>query len=309
MSHPDSIQLLLNRDTVFPSRSAKTKSDFDTKTAAIHAETNAQASYDLKEIKADALWLSGKAGIDEVNALRIAVLEWQTRPSTRLLGQFSDEETISLKGAAGVDTFRVSLAGPSFAEIFSTRPGEGNNAAEFVAEKNRRLRLQELYLSERCHAIKTARKLLALFLDSDHLDSAPQQQSGSPTGLGKLGASIFSDKVRGRTWYSFAGESIKAVKARLSALEGAGGWLGAAESSEDIENSWRTTLVEEVLHILQDLFMQLQTSTEIPPADLLVSWLRLMADYAFLESLQAVRITLIRSLRSMLTLESPVKTL
>ncbi len=259
----------------------------------------------MKEIKADALWLSEKAGIDEVNALRIAVLEWQTRPSTRLLGQFSDEETISLKGAAGVDTFRVSLAGPSFAEIFNTRPGEGNNAAEFVAEKNRRLRLQDLYLSERGHVIKTARKLLALFLDS-----APQQQPVSPTtSLGKLGASIFSDKVSGRDWHNFAGESIKAVKARLLALEGDGGWLGAAESCEEIENLWRTAIVEEVSHLLQGLFMQLQTSTEIPPADLLMSWLRLMADYAFLESLQAVRITLFHSLRRTLTLESPVKTL
>ncbi|KAL4786350.1 nucleoporin subcomplex protein binding to Pom34-domain-containing protein [Aspergillus varians] len=287
LSHPDSLQLLLNRDTVFPSRSTKTKSEFETKTAAIHAETNAQASCDLKEIKADALWLSEKAGIDEVSALRTVVLEWQTRPSTRLLGRFSDEEATSLKGAAGVDTFRVSLAGPSFAEIFNTRPGEGNGAAEFVSEQSRRLRLRDLYLSERCHVVKTARKLLGLFLDSDNPDTAPQQQTGSPSRLSKLGESIFSDKVKGKDWHEFSRGCIKAVQTRLSALEGEGDWLSAAESSEEIENLWRTTFVEEILHLLQSLFMQLQTSTEIPPADLLLSWLRLMVDYVFLESLQA----------------------
>ncbi|KAL4934107.1 nucleoporin [Aspergillus undulatus] len=287
LSHPDSVQLLLNRESAFPPPSAKTKSEFETKTAAIHAETNAQASYDLKEIKADALWLSEKAGIDEVNALRIAVLEWQTRPAARLLGRLADEEATSLKAASGVDNFRVSLAGPSFAEILSKRSGEGDSASDFISEKNRRLRLRELYLSERSHIIKASRKVLALFLDSDDRDTAAQQQSGNLNGLEKLGASIFKDKVDGSAWHDFAQECIKAVKTRLSALEGAGGWLSAAEGSEETESLWRTTLVEEVSHLLQSLFMQLQTSTKIPSSDLLLSWLRLMVDYAFLESLQA----------------------
>ncbi|KAL2827624.1 nucleoporin subcomplex protein binding to Pom34-domain-containing protein [Aspergillus cavernicola] len=287
LSHPESIQLLSNRDGVFFAPSAKTKSEFEMKTAAIHAETTAQASYNLQEIRADALWLSEKAGIDEVSALRIAVLEWQDRPATRLLDRFAEEEATSLKGAAGIDTFRVSLAGPSFAEIFNTRPVEGNNAAEFVSEKNRRLRLRELYLSERSHIIKTSRKLLALFLDSDDQGTALRQQAGSRKELCKLGTSIFSDKIRGRDWHIFAQGCIKASQARLSALEGDGGWLSAVESSEEIENLWRIVLVEELLHIFQTLFLQLQASTEIPPADLLLSWLRLMVDYVFLESLQA----------------------
>ncbi|KAL4795444.1 nucleoporin subcomplex protein binding to Pom34-domain-containing protein [Aspergillus venezuelensis] len=286
LSHPDTIQLLLNRESVFPSPSAKTKSEFETKTAAIHAETNAQASYDLKEIKADALWLSEKAGIDEVNALRIAVLEWQTRPAARLLGRLADEEATSLKSASGVDNFRVSLAGPSFAEIFKTRPGD--NAADFVSEKKRRLRLRELYLTERSHIVKTSRKILTLFLDSDHHSGiSPQQQPADFDALVKLGETAFKNKLKGKFWHAFAQECIKAVKARLSALEGEGGWLGTAESSEETENLWRTTFVEEVSNLVQGLFLQLQTSTKIPSSDLLLSWLRLMVDYGFLESLNA----------------------
>ncbi|KAL4806701.1 nucleoporin subcomplex protein binding to Pom34-domain-containing protein [Aspergillus unguis] len=286
LSHPDSTQLLLNRATVFPSPSAKTKSDFENKTAAIHSETNAQASYNLKEIKADALWLSEKAGIDEINALRIVVLEWQSRPGSRLLGRFAEEEASSLKGAAGVDTFRVSLAGPSFAEIFNTRPGEEGSAAEFISERNRRLRLREIYLSERSHIVKTARKLLALFLDADQ-NTESQQQPASTSELYKLSASLFTDKVQGKDWHKFGQECIKAVQTRLSALDGQGGWLSAAESSQEIENLWRTTFVEELSHLLQGLFIQLQTSSAIPPADLVLSWLRLMADHFFLQSLDA----------------------
>ncbi|CEL05585.1 hypothetical protein ASPCAL06703 [Aspergillus calidoustus] len=281
LSHPESIKLLSDRDGVFSAPSAKSKADFETKTAAIHAETTAQASYDLKEIKADALWLSDKAGIDEVNALRITILEWQNRPATRLLERFADEETTSLKEAAGIDIFRVSLAGPSFAEIFNTNSAEGSNA-DFASEKNRRLRLRELYLSERSHIVKTARKLVALFLDNDD----QQRNSGSRTSLSELGASIFKGEIQGRNGHAFTQGCIEAVKARLSALEGDGGWLRASESTEIIENLWRTTLVEEVSQILQILFLQLQTSFEIPSADLILKWLRLMIDYVFLESLQ-----------------------
>ncbi|KAL2869274.1 nucleoporin [Aspergillus lucknowensis] len=284
LSHPESIQLLSNRSAVFSAPSAKTKSDFETKTAAIHVETTAQASYDLKEIKADALWLSENAEIDEVNALRITILEWQNRPATRLLDRFADEETTSLKKAAGIDTFRVSVAGSSFAEIFNPRPGKVNNAVDFSSEKTRRLRLQELYLSERSHVIKTARKLLALFLDDD--DSSPQDWD-SRKDLCKLGASIFKDKIKGKDGHTFSQGCIDAIQTRLSALEGDGGWLRATESSEEVENLWRTSLVEEVSQILQVLFLQLETSAEIPSAGLLLSWLRLMVDYLFLESLQA----------------------
>ncbi|KAL2855824.1 nucleoporin subcomplex protein binding to Pom34-domain-containing protein [Aspergillus pseudoustus] len=281
LSHPESIKLLSNCDGVFPAPSAKSKGDFETKTAAIHAETTAQISYDLKEIKADALWLSDKAGIDEVNALRITILEWQNRPATRLLDRFADEETTSLKEAAGIDDFRVSLAGPSFAEIFNASSGEGNNV-DFASEKSRRLRLQELYLSERSHIIKTARKLLALFLDNNN----SQRAEGRRNRLCELASSLFKGKIQGKDGHGFAQDCIEALKARLSALEGDGGWLRASESNEIVGNLWRTTLVEEVSQILQVLFLQLQTSTEIPSADLILAWLRLMLDHVFLEALQ-----------------------
>ncbi|KAL4895900.1 nucleoporin subcomplex protein binding to Pom34-domain-containing protein [Aspergillus ambiguus] len=287
LSHPDNIHLLSNYLKSFPSPSTKSKSDFESKTAAIHAETTAQGSYDLKEIKADALWLSQKASIDEISALRIVVLEWQNRPSARLLARFADEEATSLQDAAGVENFRVSLAGPSFAEIFkkSTRR---DNASDFASENSRRIRIQNLYLSEKVHLVKTARKLLALHvphtLDRKALPST--QPDDQVSLLRNLGASIFKDRLLGDEWRSSIQAGINAIENRLKALEGDGGWLGVSESSEAVEDLWRTTTVEEISHILQMLFLQLQASSEVPSAQLLLSWLRLMADYSFLEPLQ-----------------------
>lgn len=290
LSHPESARLLSQCPNPFPPPSAKSKSEFESKTAAIHAETTTQSSYDLKEIKSDSLWLSQKANIDEITALRITVLEWQSRPTTRLLTSFSEEEATSLQNAAEVDNFRVSTIAPSFSRTLRQN-ADRDQASDFNSEEYRRLRLRELYLSERCHILKTARKLLSFSLR----DNIPNIESPSPrrcgddrlASLSKLAATIFKRKSIGAEWSQFLGDCIDATRNRLASLGGDGGWLGADESNEDVENIWRTTFVEEILHILQLLFLELQASPAIPNSKLLLSWLRLMAEYSFLESLQA----------------------
>jgi nuclear pore complex protein Nup188 len=287
LAHPESIHLLSQSLNPFSPPSAKSKSEFDSKTAAIHVETNNPGAFNLQEIKADALWLSQKAGIDEITALRIAVLEWQNRPSTRLTTSFSTEEATSLQSAAGTDNFRVSLAGPNLAEILK-RTVRGDDDSSFNTEENRRLRLRSLYLLERSHVVKTFRKLLAQSLHDDISDEPASRGDDRRMALCNLGSTIFNDKSTGDGLAQFLQECINSVRSRLSDLEGDGGWLGAAESSEETEDIWRTTLVEEIVHILQIIFHKLQASIEIPSADLVLSWLRLMADYSFLEPLQVV---------------------
>lgn len=235
------------------------------------------------------MWLSQKAGIDEIAALRITVLEWQTRPATRLLAKFSEEETTSLQSAADVDNFRVSLAGPNFTEILRQRTEDASS--DFVSEENRRLRLRHLYLEERCHVLKTSRKLLTLSLHSSASEKPglPQAHGNEAVlSLCDLGAKIFKDKSNGDGHRQFLQECISATRSRIAELEGTGDWLGGAESSEEVETAWRTTMVEEMVHILQALFVQLQASSHIPDADLLLSWLQLMSEYRFLETIQVV---------------------
>ncbi|RAL07177.1 nucleoporin [Aspergillus homomorphus CBS 101889] len=285
LSHPDSIQILSNCQNGFPPPSAKSKTEFESKTAAIHVETNAQSSYDLKEIKADALWLSEKAGIDEISALRITVLEWQNRPATRLLTRFAGEETTSLQSATGVDNLRASLAGPALAEVLNRKILVNDDSVDFLSEKSRRLRLRNLYLSERSHVIKVSRKLLGFF-HLGTLDPAPTQQSSSKqSDLCRLGAQVFDGKLKEGKWHTFSESCIEAVRSRLKSLTEDGGWLSVTESNQQVEDLWATTLVEEILHIVQILFLQLQASEEIPSASLVLSWLKLMVEHSFLEPL------------------------
>lgn len=285
-SHSESIRLLSDGLKPPPSPSAKSKSEFESKTAAIHVETNGQSSFDLKEIKADTLWLSKQAGIDEISALRIAILEWQNRPAARLTIGFSSEEATSLQSAAGTENLRGSLAGPSFANLLN-QTARSDGGQSFEKEEKRRLRLREVYLSEETHVVKTLRKLLALSLH-DGISADSTASHDRKLALQKVGTTIFQDKSTGDGLDRFLQECISSIRRRLTSLEGDGGWLGATESSEEIENIWRTSLVEEIVHIVQIMFHQLQASVEFPSADLLLSWLQLMADYSFLETIQAV---------------------
>lgn len=251
-------------------------------------ETNGKSSFDLNEVKADALWLSEKAGIDETAALRIVVLEWQNRPAKRLATGFSTEETTSLQSAAGSENFRGSLAGPSLANILN-QAAKTEAPQSFEKEENRRLRLREVYLSEASHVLKTLRKLLALShhdgLSAHSTDSASHSRK---LALKKLGSTIFKNKSSGDELNRFLQDCINSIRSRLTSLERDEGWLSASESSEELENVWRTNLVEEIIHIMQLVFHQVQGSNEIPKADLLISWLQLMSDYRFMETVQVV---------------------
>lgn len=242
----------------------------------------------MKEIKADASWLSQKAGIDEIAALRIVVLEWQNRPATRLTTGFSSEEATSIQSAAGVENLRGSLAGPNLTSLLN-QTARGEELKLFENEDNRRMRLREVYLSEASHIVKTIRKLLALSLhDGTSADLTAAVKSDRDFALRKLAASIFENKSTGNGLDRFLQECIDSIRSRLKSLEGDGGWLSAAESSEELENIWRTSLVEEIVHVVQIMFHQLHASVEIPNADILLSWLELMADYSFLEPIQVV---------------------
>jgi nuclear pore complex protein Nup188 len=280
----------------FAPSSPKSKSEFESKTAAIYVDTSSQAPYSLDEIKSDALWLSKCAGIDEVTALRITVLEWQGRPNARLLARFSEEEATSLQDATAVNNFRVSLAGPQVKDALRIAAGGSEDLSTFSSEKSRRLRLRHLYLSERNHILKTSRKLLSLSLrdlvpcDASRTPNHPAKETTRQSSLQSLGEDIFKDQRSESQSRLLLSDAVEAVKKRLQDLQTEGGWLNASESDVETETTWRTTLIDETVHIMQIMFLNLQSSHVIPSGGLVLSWLQLMAECSFMESISVVSI-------------------
>lgn len=293
LSHPEAVRLLSNSLTPFGPPSPNSKSEFLSKTAAIHVDTSPQAAYKIDEIKSDSLWLSQKAGIDEVAALRITVQEWQSRPNTRLLGRFSEEEATSLQDATSVDSFRVSLAGPQLKEIL--KKVHSGSEADFSGEKSRRIRLQNIYLSERTHILKTSRKLLGLSLNGKVPADASQvplaydsHQPKTQTSFAKLGQQLFKDKSGEAEATRFLLDAIKAIEKRLSAFQTEGDWLSSSNSNMETENVWRTSLIDEIVHIMQIIFLHVQSTDSMPNGEVILAWLRLMAEYSFMEPINPV---------------------
>ena len=102
LTDPQTIYLLARSTSPYSAPTLQTKSTFDTKTSSVHVPPSGNPRYDIGQIKEDTLWLSKETKIDEVSALRIAVLEWQTRPAVQLLrGNLVDEIAPLANGIGG----------------------------------------------------------------------------------------------------------------------------------------------------------------------------------------------------------------
>ncbi|KAF2858203.1 hypothetical protein K470DRAFT_278685 [Piedraia hortae CBS 480.64] len=64
--------------------SAASRSAYDERVAPVHDVESPTGDYDLGQIKQDALWLSKEVAVQEVDALRIVVVAWQTRAVQQL---------------------------------------------------------------------------------------------------------------------------------------------------------------------------------------------------------------------------------
>ncbi|KAL2359689.1 hypothetical protein RJZ56_007453 [Blastomyces dermatitidis] len=290
LSCPESIRILSNPLNPFTPPNEKSKSDFQSKTAAIHVPTGIKGPWNLDEIKSDATWLSKRTQINEISALRIVVYERQNRPGDQLLSEFSEEETTSLQGAIGLGNLSQSTKGAQATEILKYKGETNLQPNGFSEEELRHLKLFQLYLSEKQHILKTSLRLLCVALrkrapGSHYVDSRKPRVERAQTKLEELGKSIFGLQSGKGTDAVSIKQCIEAVRTRIGNLEAGSGWLLPDEPNMEIELAWQTNVLEELNQILQFLVLQLQSSNAIPSAELFLSWLRLMAEYDFLEIL------------------------
>ncbi|ODH46240.1 hypothetical protein GX48_07663 [Paracoccidioides brasiliensis] len=290
LSCPESIHILSNPFCPFSSPTEQSKSEFQSKTAAIHISTSSHSPWDVDEIKRDAGWLSKRTQIDELTALRIVIYERQNRPSDQLLSQFSEEEIASLQEAIGTGNLSHSTRGVQAAEILKYKGDQILEPIGFSAEALRQFKLFQLYLSEKQHILKVSQRLLCVALrgrvPSYHDPVVKQPQDGRVQSmLEELAKSIFGlQSGKGLDAVSVK-QCIEAVRTRIGNLEAGSGWLLPDEPNVEIELVWQTNVLEELSQVLQFLVLQLQLSKTIPSAELLLSWLRLMAKYEFLDML------------------------
>ncbi|KAI9823239.1 MAG: hypothetical protein M1819_001374 [Sarea resinae] len=294
LSDQEVVRLLSRPFDTFRSPTSQTKSSFETRTAAINVTPTTQGHYDIKEIKDDSLWLSKESGIDEVSALRIAILEWQTRPAIQLLSGFSEEESATVQSAAGGASLGSSIFLPSSSILSATTTTQGTDPTAFNSTESRRVRLLRQYLSERRYVLRVSELLIRAGLSPQFADvrspSANNDERHSRDWIQELGKAavkacgVGAEPRKDKKEYLV--ELVEALQARISNLENGSGWFADEGGKSEIEDRWGRNQIVEMMHIMQLVFIFLDHSTTLPSSGVVLSWLRLMSKYNFFEQFE-----------------------
>lgn len=268
----------------FEKPSATTKSDFDARTAAINVTSAQDGKYDIKIIKEDALWLSKTVEINEVAALRVTVIEFQTRPQSQLSGPLSTQDVINLQQAVGADGSQASslLASVSAADTLDL----DKIWSEFNTDENRHRRLLEIYLSERRYFMAFVDSTFNLMLENTHNTSLTGPKATLCQQLQKLTFGN-ADPTEMR---SARREELLSKYIGLLPVYIANADSGPADilSSMGLELDWLRTAVTETLHLLATIFQLIDLVDAFLPADIVSAWFGFVDAYGFLDGLQSV---------------------
>lgn len=293
------IELLTNPFSPYTRPTSKSRASFETKTSAINVSPSSHGRYDIKQIQDDALWLSEETNTDEVVALRITVLEWQTRPAHRLLVYDASDDyqdymnTVGINGLASSVSNSQLLVAPGH-----LRPKE-DDAKFFEDSRGRRQRLLHIYLSERRYLIRTCEfiifvALIEAFAQSSFLNGhQPKDKSPDmPAWLTEVGNQILAAwDLNGLAEDSdehFTIYAVDALRLRFQTLQRGSGWSRDEPYWEQIEQAWEKTQVLEIIHIMQLLLTLLMTSRKLTRSDTALAWFRLMKENAFFEDFEIV---------------------
>ena len=274
------VQKLLARPfDPFSFTQSNTKSAFDTKTSAANVTPRSKSDYSIDEIKEDSLWLSKEAQIDEISALRIVVLEFQSRPTAQLQTTFSTEEAVSLQAAAG----NINSESSNLLASALSSAANGLNAQPQNPQEQRRLRAIQLYLSERQNLLACSRIIFQTgFRQQERKDSGIAEE---PSWIERIAESFLSSQEESPE--RFLHYCITALDSNFQKLDAGSGWFKLEGGRQDVEAEWLLCRITEFIHILETSLVILDYRKEDTrtPANVL-EWFKFVAKYAFFENLE-----------------------
>jgi len=275
---------ILNRPfEPFQSPSAQAKAEFETLTAAIHVTPSGNGSYKVQEIKDDTVWLSKEAKCDEVAALRITILEWQSRPAVRLLENDTEEPqdntatpTLGENGTVG-----TSDRNPSIFE----RGSEVDKRPTFDNTEQRRKRLLRLFLSEHAFVLRCAELLVRNWILAPAID---KEDIAVAACVGSLGATLRSALRSGGDWEQVVKASVNALQKRVDKLDSSSGWTFDDDTSTTVEDLWVESQFHEMIIISQILLLETADADAVPSSATASTFFDFYARYAFFRDISSI---------------------
>ena len=211
LTDPESINFLSNALDPYLQPGAKTKADFENKTAPIQVSHSANGDYDLDGLKKDALWLSEKIDVEELVALRVVILEWQQRAQDQLLAAVANNGGVQMSAQTDLGASALAVRTPNLA---ASTNGAKKHTIDFGTEDIRQHRQLQLFLDEKSHILKISTELVNLVAASD-------MNITSCKWINDLAHRVTEDQCRtndAATHEAFLGSCIGAIDSMLKPL-------------------------------------------------------------------------------------------
>ncbi|KAI1615226.1 nucleoporin subcomplex protein binding to Pom34-domain-containing protein [Exophiala viscosa] len=265
-----------------PKPSSSSKTAFDTSTGGI--KPSSDALYNVDEIKADALWLSKQVNLDEVEALRYTVLEWQYQPESRLREGYSEAELASLKDALGSDYVDKQLQ--------SLQSGARNDTV-FNSQSCRRTRLLRRFLQDKATFLRIRRALLDASLLPESALSVPSQVRVLARDLKPEARESLDEDVEA---------GLEGIQGQLHELQGGRKWDIDEAQTPILNDMADTVCLQNIGTILEIVLLQVRQSKDTVSSDTLLHWLQFMSSVGFFSSFTsqlAVQLEAIQKLQAL----------
>lgn len=250
---------------------------FENLTSPINVTPRENGPYDINQIKEDAVWLASEAKVDDVTALRIVVLEWQSRARTRLLSiETSGESQPPEEGMFG-KTLKKSTFHPRSSLLAGVQlPARENKTFDSVDE--RRARILRLYLSEHLHILRVA--LVLIQNQYEYRSFNPHSAKQLPP-IVKVGEDFVRAVCPGReaTSETFLRSFVEALQQRINRLQAGSCWYAADGGKAELEADWLEHQFLEMITILQTLLQFL--AYVVPSSASTLAYFRLMRQQRF----------------------------
>lgn len=238
---------------------------------------------DINLVKEDSKWLSKNVKLNLVAALRIVIIEFQSRPARYLLGPLSSHDATNLTEAAGLGHGQ----GASFLADYGAPVASDAEKifADFESNDARRRRLIDTYFSERrsfamvadyVYSIKIYDQLPIFTRVSRKLLTFYRLQTTAP----------IADEVEGSlpAYLEALSDTMATLEPGLQALTD-----DRLILAEDVEMEWVFTIMTEAVHTLSViLHLADGNGEEHAPSASVKQWFALAGTYSFFQTFYPV---------------------
>lgn len=243
--------------------------------------------YNISEIKSDAKWLSAVANVNEVAALRVAVIEYHTRAHNHLTGPLSTQDVVNIQEAGGVSDSQASSI-VALLNVSAVADAETLWAA-FEKEESRRQRVLATYLSERRSFMSSADSLITFLLHSraakdsavDALRRAIAKEAFGFDEEGAMDITVFEGLAP--KYLGLLGPCIESSQSGPKTND-------AKVMTEHLTVDWVRTALTEAIHAMSLSFQVVDLIGQaFALPEVITQWFTLMGTFDFLDPLFGVR--------------------